>query len=91
MSTHKHAIRSMLPASVLPDPTGITQAPPFDRPPITARVELRDEHGGLTTREVEGRAHAWTRTAVYAELHLSAGDIRHAWLPAPDVTRRDTA
>ena len=88
--THKLALRHMLPAAVIPDPTGITQAPPFDRPAITARVELVDEHGGRTTRDVPGRAHAWTRLAVYAELHLSAGDIRHAWLHADLITRRDT-
>lgn len=89
--THRLAIRSALPVTgVSPrlDASVATVAAPFDRPAITARVSLAAEDGTVTDRDVPGRAHAWTRTAVYVELHLSAGDTRHAWLPAADVSRR---
>ncbi len=92
--THKLTIRNAMPATAITPRTEAslaTVAPPFDRPAITARLSLVAEDGIVTDRDVPGRAHAWTRTAVYAELHLSAGDIRHAWLAASDVTKRDTS
>ena len=65
----------------------ITTAPPFDRPPVTARVDVDRDAGGTTEQELPGTALGWTRDAVLVE--ISHEGMRYeVWVQADRVTRR---
>lgn len=63
---------------------GVTTAPPFDRPAITALVQVDDEP---MPRQLDGRALGWTSDAVLVDIGID-GQRYQVWIAADHVTRR---